>query len=239
MTMPFAQLCSRPGRGRHRRPGRLHRQSSGRRGRPQPSPGFDRDALQPPRQQRLLPPHLASSTRLLGTDGRGEVRREGADTNRTRTIAGVVAVVVRDVVRHPNRWPRPPTTGTPTTTRATSRYLGRDLRRHGNLEDREGSWEAAWTAPSRASVTRPTRGRPPRPGWSSRRARAEDQGLGGPAARGSTCPEAVVPRAARQRRRGLEPRVVSQKFYAAGLGTSEETSPWRTTLLVQCVPATP
>ena len=194
---------------------------------PGPSPAFDPAHFANPVNNPYFPLTPGLVTRLHGTDGDEKFVEKVRVTHRTKMIAGVRAVVVRDVVRRPDG----------TLAEATDDwyadddqgnvwYLGEDTAtydEHGDLEDREGSWEAGVDG-AEPGIIMPAVPRPPtatRMEFS--KGVAEDQAW-------------VVQRLGRVNTPGgrftdivrtlewsrLEPRVVSQKFYAAGLGIVEE-----------------
>ena len=191
------------------------------------APAFDPAHFTHPVDNPYFPLTPGLLTRLHGTDGDERFVEKVRVTHRTVMIAGVRAVVVRDVVRRPDG----------TLAEATDDwyadddqgnvwYLGEDTAtydEHGALEDREGSWEAGVDG-AEPGIIMPAVPRPPtatRMEFS--KGVAEDQAW-------------VVQRLGRVNTPGgrftdivrtlewsrLEPRVVSQKFYAAGLGIVEE-----------------
>jgi hypothetical protein len=191
------------------------------------SPAFDPTHFTNPVNNPYFPLTPGLVTRLHGTDGEEEFVEKVRITHRTRPIAGIQAVVVRDVVRRPDG----------TLAEATDDwyanddqgnvwYLGEDTAtydEHGNLEDREGSWEAGVDG-AEPGIILPADPRPPtatRLEYS--KGVAEDQGwvvqrLGRVNTPGGRFTDVV--RTLEWSR--LEPRVISQKFYAAGLGIVEE-----------------
>jgi hypothetical protein len=183
--------------------------------------------FQDPQQNPYYPLTPGLVTRLRGTDGDEHFRETVRITARTRMIAGVRTVVVRDVV-----W-----RGDGSLAEATDDwyaadddgnvwYFGEDTATYdedGNVESREGSWEAGGDG-AVAGIIMPAH---PRPSEAARmefsKGEAEDQAW-------------VVQRLPYVRTPGgrrvhvvrtlewsrLEPEVVSMKFYARGLGIVEE-----------------
>jgi hypothetical protein len=166
-------------------------------------------------------------TRLRGTDGDEHFRQTVRITAKTRLVAGVHTTVVRDVVRRADG----------TLAEATYDwyaadsdgnvwYFGEDTAtydEHGNLEDREGSWEAGVDG-AVAGVIMPADPRPSTADYMEfARGEAEDQ-----AWVVQRLPFVVTPGGRRDRIvrtlewSRLEPDVVSMKFYARGLGIVEE-----------------
>jgi hypothetical protein len=191
------------------------------------SPAFDPRHFTNPVDNAWFPLTPGLVTRLHGTDGDERFVEKVRITHRTKKIAGVSAVVVRDVVRRPDG----------TLAEATDDwyadddqgnvwYLGEDTAtydEHGNLEGREGSWEAGVRG-AEPGIILPADPQPPtatRLEYS--KGVAEDQAwvvqrLGRVNTPGGRFTDVV--RTLEWSR--LEPRVVSQKFYAAGLGIVEE-----------------
>jgi hypothetical protein len=190
-------------------------------------PAFDPAHFTHPVGNAYFPLTPGLVTHLRGTDGGERFREKVRVTHRTRMISGVQAVVVHDVVRRQD--------GTLAETtddwyanddQGNVWYLGEDTAtydEHGQLEDREGSWEAGVDG-AEPGIVMPAGPRPP---TATRmellKGVAEDQAW-------------VVQRLRHVRVAGtryagivrtlewsrLEPRVISQKFYAAGLGIIEE-----------------
>jgi hypothetical protein len=191
------------------------------------TPPFDPAHFAQPVGNAYFPLTPGLVTRLRGTDGAERFVEKVRVTHRTKLIAGVSAVVVRDVVRRAD--------GTLAETtddwyanddQGNVWYLGEDTAtydEHGNLEDREGSWEAGVHG-AEAGIIMPADPRPPtatRMEFS--KGVAEDQAwvvqrLGQVNTPGGKFTDIV--RTLEWSR--LEPRVISQKFYAAGLGIVEE-----------------
>jgi hypothetical protein len=166
-------------------------------------------------------------TRLRGTDGDEHFRQVVRVTVRTKTIAGVEATVVRDVLHR--------TDGT--LAEATDDwyaadssgnvwYFGEDTATydaHGNLESREGSWEAGVDG-AVAGLIMPAN---PRPSVAARmefsKGVAEDQAWVVQRLASIVTPGGREHSVVRTLEWGrLEPKVISQKFYARGLGIVEE-----------------
>ena len=191
------------------------------------APAFDPAHFTHPVDNPFFPLTPGLLTRLHGTDGDERFVEKVWVTHRTVVIAGVRAVVVRDVVRRPDG----------TLAEATDDwyadddqgnvwYLGEDTAtydEHGHLEDRAGSWTAGVDG-AEPGIIMPA---DPRPSTASRmelsKGVAEDQAwvvqrLGRVNTPGG--PYTDIVRTLEWSR--LEPRVISQKFYAAGLGIVEE-----------------
>ena len=194
---------------------------------PGTSPAFDPAHFANPVSNPYFPLTPGLVTRLHGTDGDEKFVEKVRVTHRTKMVAGVRAVVVRDVVRRPN--------GTLAETTddwyadddlGNVWYLGEDTAtydEHGNLEDREGSWEAGVDG-AEPGIIMPAAPRPPTATrMELSKGVAEDQawvvqrmgGVNTPSGRFTD-----IVRTLEWSR--LEPRVISQKFYAAGLGIVEE-----------------
>ena len=191
------------------------------------APAFDPAAFTHPVQNRYFPLTPGLLTHLRGTDGDEHFLEKVRVTHRTKLIAGVSAVVVRDVVRRPDG----------TVAEATDDwyanddlgnvwYLGEDTAtydEHGQLEDRAGSWQAGVDG-AEPGVIMPAEARPSTANrMEFSKGVAEDQAwvvqhLGRVTTRGGRFTDIV--RTLEWSR--LEPRVISQKFYAAGLGIVEE-----------------
>ena len=191
------------------------------------SPAFDPAHFANPVNNPYFPLTPGLVTRLHGTDGEEKFVEKVRVTHRTKSIAGIPAVVVHDVVRRADG----------TLAEATDDwyanddqgnvwYLGEDTAtydEHGNLEDREGSWEAG-VGGAEPGIILPADPRPPtatRLEYS--KGVAEDQAwvvqrLGRVTTPGGRFTDVV--RTLEWSR--LEPRVISQKFYAAGLGIVAE-----------------
>jgi hypothetical protein len=190
-------------------------------------PAFDPAHFTHPVDNPYFPLTPGLLTRLHGSDGDERFVEKVRVTHRTVMIAGVRAVVVRDVVRRPDG----------TLAEATDDwyadddqgnvwYLGEDTAtydEHGHLEDRAGSWTAGVDG-AEPGIIMPADARP---STASRmefsKGVAEDQAwvvqrLGRVTTPGGRFTDIV--RTLEWSR--LEPRVISQKFYAAGLGIVEE-----------------
>ena len=166
-------------------------------------------------------------TRLRGTDGEDHFRQVVRITSRTKTIAGVSATVVRDVLHR--------TDGT--LAEATDDwyaadssgnvwYFGEDTATydaHGHLQSREGSWEAGVDG-AVAGLIMPAN---PHPSFAARmefsKGVAEDQAWVVQRLASIVTPGGREHGIVRTLEWGrLEPKVISQKFYARGLGIVEE-----------------
>ena len=166
-------------------------------------------------------------TRLRGTDGDEHFRETVRVTDRTRMIAGVQVTVVHDVVRRPDGTLAEKTDDWYAADHdGNVWYFGEDTGTYdaqGHLEDKEGSWEAGVDG-AVAGIIMPA---DPRPPYASRmefsKGVAEDeawvvQRLPRVTTPGGT--EKDIVRTLEWSR--LEPKVVSMKFYARGLGIIEE-----------------
>jgi hypothetical protein len=166
-------------------------------------------------------------TRLHGRDEDESFVEKVRVTHRVKPIAGVTATVVRDVVRRSDGVVAETTDDWyANDNQGNVWYLGEDTAtydEHGNLQDREGSWEAG-KAGAQPGIIMPADPRPSHADFMEySRGVAEDQAW-------------VVQRRTRVHTPGgrftdvvrtfewgrLEPNVISQKFYAAGLGIVEE-----------------
>jgi len=166
-------------------------------------------------------------TRLHGRDEDESFVEKVPVTHRVKPIAGVTATVVRDVVRRSNGVVAETTDDWyANDNQGNVWYLGEDTAtydEHGHLQDREGSWEAG-KAGAQPGIIMPADPRPSRADFMEySRGVAEDQAW-------------VVQRRTRVHTPGgrftdvvrtfewsrLEPKVISQKWYAAGLGIIAE-----------------
>ena len=166
-------------------------------------------------------------TRLRGTDDDEQFKQTVRITAKTRLVAGVETTVVRDVVHRADGslaeatddWYAADSDG-------NVWYFGEDTAtydEHGNLEDREGSWEAGVDG-AVAGIIMPADPRPSTADYMEfAKGEAEDQ-----AWVVQRLPFVVTP-GGRQDHivrtlewSRLEPEVVSMKFYARGLGIVEE-----------------
>jgi hypothetical protein len=191
------------------------------------SPVFDPTHFTHPVSNPYFPLTPGLVTRLRGSDGDEKFVEKVRVTHRTKMIAGVNTTVVRDVVRRPD--------GTLAETtddwyanddEGNVWYLGEDTAtydEHGNLEDREGSWEAGVQGAEPGIIMLAN----PRPPMATRmefsKGVAEDQAWVVQRLGRITTPGGRFTDVVRTLEWGrLEPRVISQKFYAAGLGIVEE-----------------
>jgi hypothetical protein len=191
------------------------------------TPGFDPGAFAHPVDNPYFPLTPGLVTRLRGVDDGEHVSEVVRVTGRTKVILAVDATVVRDVVRRADRslaekthdWYAADDLG-------NVWYLGEDTATYdeaGRVESREGSWQAGLHG-ARPGILVPADARTStatRPEFS--RGRAEDQSwfvqhLGQLRSHGRRFRDVV--RSFEWSR--LEPDVVSQKFYAAGLGIIAE-----------------
>jgi hypothetical protein len=192
------------------------------------SPPFDPAAFTHPVDNPWFPLTPGLVTRLRGVDDGEHLGEVVKVTGRTRTILGVRATVVRDVVRRTDGSLAEKTHDWYAADDAGNVwYLGEDTATydaHGHVESREGSWQAGRRgaepgvlvpadAGSTSSATRPE----------FDKGRAEDQSwfvqhLGQARSHGRRFHDVV--RSFEWSR--LEPRVISQKLYAAGLGIIAE-----------------
>jgi hypothetical protein len=192
-----------------------------------PSGNPDPGQFQHPEDNPFFPLTPGLVTKLRGTDGSEKFREKVLVTNRTKTIIGIEATVFRDVVRRldgsvaetTDDWYAADNDG-------NVWYLGEDTAtydKHGNVESREGSWQAGVDG-AEAGIIMPG---DPQPGDADRmefdKGTAEDQAwvvqrlpfvdtLGGR--------YHDIVRTFEWSR--LEPKVISMKFYARGLGIVEE-----------------
>ncbi len=195
--------------------------ASVRAGNPDPS------TFKHPQENPFFPLTPGLVTKLRGTDGAEKFIQTVKVTSRTKTILGVETTVFRDVVRRPDGslaeatddWYAADNDG-------NVWYFGEDTATYdeqGNLEDRAGSWEAGVDGaeagiimPADPQLTEATR-------MEFAKGEAEDQ-----AWVVQRLPSVVTPggryddivRTFEWSR--LEPKVVSMKFYARGLGIVEE-----------------
>ena len=192
------------------------------------SPTLDPGSFAHPVQNPWFPLTPGLVTRLRGVDDGGQVKEVVKVTHRTKTILGVRARVFRDVVRRTDGSLAEKTHDWYAADDAGNVwYLGEDTAtydRHGHVESREGSWEAGRhgaqpgilvpaDAGTASSATRPE----------FQKGSAEDQSW-------------FVQHLRRLHSHGhrfhsvvrsfewtrLEPGVISEKFYAAGLGIIAE-----------------
>jgi hypothetical protein len=192
-----------------------------------PSGNPDPGQFQHPQDNPFFPLTPGLVTKLRGSDGPEKFREKVKVTSRTKTIIGIEATVFRDVVRRldgsvaetTDDWYAADHDG-------NVWYLGEDTATYdenGNVESREGSWEAGVDG-AEAGIIMPA---DPQPGDADRmefdKGTAEDQAwvvqrlpfvdtLGGRY-------DDIVRTFEWSR---LEPKVISMKFYARGLGIVEE-----------------
>jgi hypothetical protein len=168
------------------------------------------------------------TVRLRGHDGAERLHERVHVTHRTRTIQGIEVRVVRDVVRRPDGSVAERTTDWYAADNdGNVWYFGErtaTLDEHGQVESREGSWQAGRDG-ARAGIVMPA---DPHPAQAFRqelyRGHAEDQAwIVGREARATV-------QAGRFRHlvhtlewTRLEPGVVSSKLYARGVGIIRET----------------
>jgi hypothetical protein len=166
-------------------------------------------------------------TRLRGTDGDERFVEKVTVTRRTRLIAGVTATVVHDVVHRADGSLAEATDDWyADDDQGNVWYLGEDTAtydEHGQLQDREGSWQAGRRG-AEAGIIMPS---DPHPSTANRqeysKGVAEDQGWVVQRLRRITTPGGAFTDIVRTLEWSrLEPRVISQKFYAAGVGIVEE-----------------
>src|SRR4051794_30751551 len=140
----------------------------------------DPQLFKQPRDNPYFPLTGGLVTRLHGTDEGEHFRETVRVTGRTRMIAGVLATVVRDVLRRTDGTLAEKTNDCYAADNAGNVwYFGEDTAtydEHGNVEDREGSWEAGVHG-AVAGIIMPA---DPRPPFASRmefaKGAAEDQG---------------------------------------------------------------
>ena len=192
------------------------------------APGVDPARFTHPVDNPYFPLTPGLVTRLRGVDEGERLSEVVTVTGRTRTILGVRATVFRDVVRRTDGSVAEKTHDWyAADNEGNVWYLGEDTAtydEHGQVESREGSWEAGRNGAqpgvlvpadvrSSSTATRPE----------FEKGRAEDQSwfvqhLGRLRSHGRRFHDVV--RSVEWSR--LEPEVVSQKFYAAGLGIVAE-----------------
>jgi len=193
-----------------------------------PAPGNpDPRLFKHPQENPFYPLTPGLVTRLRGTDGDEHFKQTVRITTRTRTIAGVVATVVRDVVRRPDGSLAEATDDWYAADQdGNVWYFGEDTATYdeaGHVESREGSWEAGVDG-AVAGIIMPADPRPSQAAYMEfAKGEAEDQ-----AWVVQRLPSVQTP-GGRQRHivrtlewSRLEPQVVSMKFYARGLGIVEE-----------------
>jgi len=192
-----------------------------------PTSNPDPKLFKNPQDNPFYPLHAGLVTRLKGTDGDEKFRQTVRVSTRTRTVAGVETVVVRDVVRRPDGtlaektddWYAADSDG-------NVWYFGEDTATYdenGNLKDRKGSWEAGVDG-AVAGIIMPA---DPRPSYAEymefAKGEAEDQAWVVQRLPSVDTPggryEHIVRTLEWSR---LEPGVISMKFYARGLGIVEE-----------------
>jgi hypothetical protein len=180
-----------------------------------------------PKQNPFYPLTPGLVTRLRGTDGEKHFKQTVRITKRTKEIVGVTTTVVRDVVRRPD--------GTLAETTddwyaadqdGNVWYFGEDTAtfdEHGNLQDREGSWEAGVDG-AVAGLIMPGDPRPSTADYMEfAKGVAEDQAWVVQRMPSVNTPGGTYQNIVRTLEWGrLEPDVVSMKFYARGLGIVEE-----------------
>jgi hypothetical protein len=188
-----------------------------------PSENPDPKLFKNPQDNPFFPLTPGLVTRLRGTDEGERFKQQVRVTAQTRVVAGVTTTVVRDVVRRADGslaektfdWYAADQDGNVWYFgEATATYDG-----DGVIEDREGSWEAGVDG-AVAGIIMPADPRPSQAAYMEyAKGEAEDQAW-------------VVQRLASVRTPGgtyrhvvrtlewsrLEPRVVSQKLYARGVG---------------------
>jgi hypothetical protein len=191
------------------------------------APAFDPASFTHPVDNAYFPLTPGLVTRLRGTDGDERLREKVRVTHRTRMIAGVRAVVLRDVVRRPDGTVAEATDDWYADDNAGNVwYLGEDTAtydEHGHVESREGSWEAGKNG-AEPGIIMPSPARPSRAGFMEySKGVAEDQAWVVQHLKHVRTPGGRfidVVRSLEWTR--LEPDVISQKFYAAGLGIIAE-----------------
>jgi hypothetical protein len=190
-------------------------------------PVFDPASFSRPVSNVYFPLTPGLVTRLHGTDEDESFVEKVRVTRRVKAIAGVTATVVHDVVRRSNGIVAETTDDWYANDNLGNVwYLGEDTAtydEHGHLQDREGSWQAgvdgahpgiimpADPEPSTADFMEYSQGVAEDQAWVvQRRTRVHTPG--------GTFKDVV--RTFEWGR--LEPNIISQKFYAAGLGIVEE-----------------
>jgi hypothetical protein len=176
-----------------------------------------------PQQNPFYPLTPGLVTRLRGTDDEGKYRQKVKITSRTKMIAGVQTVVVRDVLHRvdgslaeaTDDWYAADQDG-------NVWYFGEDTATYdenGHLESREGSWEAGVDG-AVAGIIMPANPRPSTADYMEySKGTAEDQAWVVQRLPSVSTPggrqEHIVRTFEWSR---LEPHVISMKFYAKGLG---------------------
>ena len=188
-----------------------------------PSGNPDPQLFKHPTDNAYFPLTPGLVTRLRGTDEGERFKQKVHVTAQTRVVAGVTTTVVRDVVRRADGtlaertfdWYAADQDG-------NVWYFGEDTATYdedGRLEDREGSWEAGVDG-ALAGIIMPADPRPSTAAYMEyAKGEAEDQAwvvqrLPSVVTPGGTYRHVV--RTFEWSR--LEPRVISMKFYARGLG---------------------
>jgi hypothetical protein len=191
------------------------------------TPPFDPANFTRPVDNAYFPLTPGLVTRLRGTEGKDRFREKVRVTHRTKMIDGVPAVVVRDVVRRPDGSLAETTDDWYADDNAGNVwYLGEDTAtydEHGHLEDREGSWQAG-THGAEPGIIMPSRARPSTADFMEySKGVAEDQAWVVQHLRHVRTPGGRFTDIVRTFEWSrIEPHVISQKFYAAGLGIIEE-----------------
>jgi hypothetical protein len=191
------------------------------------TPPFDPANFTHPVDNVYFPLRPELVTHLRGTEGAERFLEKVRVTHRTRMIAGVRATVVRDVVRRPDGSLAETTDDWYADDNAGNVwYFGEDTATYdekGQLEDREGSWEAGKHG-AQPGIIMPNPARPSTADFMEySKGVAEDQAwvvqhLGHVRTSGGRFTDIV--RTFEWSR--LEPDVISQKYYAAGLGIIAE-----------------
>jgi hypothetical protein len=191
------------------------------------APTFDPADFGHPIDNAYFPLTPGLVTRLRGVDGDERFRETVRVTRRTKMVDGVRAVVVRDVVRRPDGTLAEATDDWYAADDAGNVwYFGEDTATYdetGQLEDREGSWQAGENG-AEPGIVVPRNARPSTADFMEHaKGVAEDQSwvvqhLGHVRTAGGRFTDVV--RTLEWSR--LEPGVISQKLYAAGLGIIAE-----------------
>lgn len=197
-----------------------------------PRPGAARTAPDPaqfddPQQNPYFPVRPGTVLRYRGSEDDERFRERVVVTHRTKTIQGVTTTVVRDVVRRSDGsveertrdWYAPDDDG-------NVWYFGEDTatyRRNGSVESREGSWQAGVDGAVAGTIM------PADPGPTDAyrqeyyRGHATDQAWIVQRNDTTTVPLRTFHHVVRSFEwTRLEPRVVSQKLYARGVGIVRE-----------------
>ena len=196
-------------------------------GPPQAGPTMDPSRFAHPEANRYYPLTPGLVTTLRGSDEDGTYVERVEVTHQTRTIMGVRAVVISDVLRRTNGVLAEKTSDWYAADDAGNVwYFGEDTGtydEHGKLQDKEGSWEAGrdGAQPGLIMPADPQAGQAYRQEY--HQGDAEDQAWIVGNADKVTVPAGTYDHVVRSYEwTRLEPGVVSLKFYAPGVGIVAE-----------------